>query len=235
MAFTQRRMIRDAHGREREVVWDVDMSVLAATQKWARDSARLERELRAMTEMYPAWVLTNAAGAQLAEREQRADVAVPTGGAWRWASDGSLLAQTNADTVLMWDGLLPAPLGGLERTRKKLSGTYPVEDIRGQAWTAVPARVQYRSNFPRAEPDVSYSETWLRALQVSSSASQHLYAGGRLCLFYPGQWKIRYTVAEVISQRVINHVYSILKIANGMSPVHAFIGRIHAEKWQPER
>ena len=235
MTFTQRRMIRDAHGREREVVWDIDMSVLAETQRWAGDSARVERELGAMAEMYPSWVLTNAVGAQLAEREQRADIAVPTGDAWRWASDGSLIANMNPENALMWEGLLPAPLGGLNRTRKKLSGQYPVEEIRGQAWTAVPVRVLYSSNFPRAVPDVSYSETWLRALQIASSANQHLYGGGRLCLFYPGQWKVRYTVADVLSQRVINHVYSMLKIANGMSPANAFIGRIHAEQWLPER
>jgi hypothetical protein len=235
MAITQRRIIRDAQGQERDVVWDVDFSVLAATQKWARDTARVERELCAMAEMYPAWTLTLGMGAKPAARDQSTDVAVPTGGTWRWASDGAPLSSIAPQSVLMWEGLLPAPLGGLDRVREKLHGRYPVENIQGSPWTAVPVRVAYSQTFPRAEPDVYYDEKWLSALKFSVGASAHMFAGGRLCLFYPGHWKMRYTAADVLSQRVINHLYSTLKIANGTSAEKAFIGRVHANEWRPER
>lgn len=231
----QRQIIRGADGREREAVWDVDFSVLAATQKWAGNAARAEREVRAMAEMYPAWVLTLAAGSKAAARAQRADVAVPTGGAWRWASDGALLPGGGGEGVLLWEGLLPAPLGGLDRARKNLSGKFPVENIQNQPWTAVPVRAVYPATFPRAEIEVFYDEHWIRALKVFGGSSAHLYAGGRLCLFYPGHWKFRYTVADVLSQRVINHLYSMLKIANGMNAEEAFIGRVHGAAWRPER
>jgi hypothetical protein len=235
MATAQRRIIRDALGQEREMAWDIDFPVLAATQKWASDTARVERELRAMTEMYPAWTLTLGVGAKPVARTERTDVAVPTGGTWRWASDGAPLSSITPHSVLMWEGLLPAPLGGLDRAREKLRGCFPVENIQGSPWTAVPVRLAYSQTFPRAEPDVYYDENWLSALKIFAGASAHMLAGGRLCLFYPGHWKIRYTAADVLSQRVINHLYSTLKIANGTSAAKAFIGRVHADEWQPER
>lgn len=235
MTITQRRIICDAQGSERDVAWDVDLSVLAASQKWATETARIDRELRAMAEMYPAWTLTLGVGAKPVTRAERTDIAVPTGGTWRWASDGAPLSGVSPQSVLMWEGLLPAPLGGLDRALEKLRGRYPVENIQGSPWTAVPVRLTYSLTFPRAEPEVYYDEKWLSALKIIAGASAHMYAGGRLCLFYPGHWKIRYTAADVLSQRVINHLYSTLKIANGMSAEKAFIGRVHANEWQPER
>jgi hypothetical protein len=155
---------------------------------------------------------------------------VPTGGAWRWASDGEPIG-IHGD--LMWQGLLPAPLGGLKQTEQKLQRKYPVEFINGNPWTTVPIRAICGPDFPRGEPWVFYDERWLKALGVQMGSAAHILGEGRMCLFYPGHWKRGYAVADVLSQRVVNHVYSILKMANGVSATNAFIGRIHNDIWRP--
>ncbi len=250
MTITQRRLVIDTQGRQREAVWDVDLAVLGATQRWAQDRARAERELHAMAEMYPAWTLVLGQSTQAVERPGCADVAVPTGGAWRWASDGAVVVQPERPGVLgklaaalrtrtqgnwetLWQGLLPAPLSGLKRVAEKLRGHYPVDEIAGRPWTAAPLRVCYPCDFPQTEPAVFYEAEWLRTLGVHSGGGLHILGGHRLCLFYPGHWKRPYTVADVLSRRVINHMYSILKHAAGANAQEAFIGRIHDEAWGP--
>ncbi len=261
MAIVQRRLIADRQGRQREACWEVDVKVLAETQAWARDAARARLELSAMAEMYPAWTLVLGCDGKPLERPSCADIAVPWDGAWRWASDGApvipargpgsnapetpgLIGQLIAAlgkrmqiglAGAIWQGLLPAPLAGLSGVEERLGRRYPVDLIAGKPWTTVPLRLVYPADFPKSEPWAMYDSAWLSALKVRQSSTLHIYAGeGRMCLFYPGQWKRGYTAADVLSRRVVNHVYSVLKHAAGASADEAFIGRIHNEKWKPE-
>lgn len=247
MAIQQRRYIRDAAGRARDAEWTLDLDVLARTQRWAQNRERLGRELIAMREMYPTWTLTLGAGKDPATRAGHADVLIPAAGAWRWASDGlpakdsslpellrkalAALAGGATSGTLLWEGYLPAPLHGLETARKKIEAKYPVEEIGGRPWTSVPIRAFYPDDYPQSEPYVFYDSLWLSNLKLSGAA--HIVSDARLCLFYPGQWKRNYTLCDVISQRVLNHVYSVLKMGNGESSDKAFIGRIHDAKWRP--
>ena len=73
MAYLQKRLVSDAHGQAREVQWEMDLDVLAATQAWARRRPRLDREVSAMREMYPTWVLTVASGTEQCVRRGRPD------------------------------------------------------------------------------------------------------------------------------------------------------------------
>ncbi|HYG77929.1 MAG TPA: hypothetical protein VEK08_23185 [Planctomycetota bacterium] len=231
--ITQRRYIQAPNGQIRDAEWAVDLSVLAATQRWAADRARAESELSAMQQLYPAWVLTAGNGELPLERGDRKDVAVPMAGAWRWLSDGSKVSNARQQCALMWEGWLPAPLAGLPQTAQRLRRCSASEDIAGAEWTSVPVSVAYPSDFPNTEPSVFYRSEWLKVIGVSASTQVHILGGSRLCLFYPGHWKRRYTVADVLSQRVINHVYSILKVAEGAAPHEAFIGRVHDQQWRP--
>ncbi len=88
MSIVQRRYVQDRQGRQREISWEVDLDVLEESQEWAGDRDRVQLELEAMAEMYPAWTLLLSANNQPLARPGCADVAVPTQGAWRWASDG---------------------------------------------------------------------------------------------------------------------------------------------------
>ncbi|MCZ7644952.1 MAG: hypothetical protein M5U26_06660 [Planctomycetota bacterium] len=233
MPHRQTRLLRDAQGRAREVAWDVDLDVLAAAQYWARDRDRMARELDAMARMYPAWCLTaGVLHRPLERRGKPSDLAVPTQGGWFWASDGAR-AEVPQNATLLWVGLLPAPLAGLPKVVQKAGGKYPIEQIGGAPWMAVPVRVMYSPGFPNAEPLVYYDQAWTHALGINYGGSVHLLHEALLCIFYPGHWKRRYTVADVLSQRVVNHLYSTLKIANGMSAHEAFIGRVHNNEWKP--
>lgn len=235
MPIVQRRWVRGPHGNPHEAAWEVDLEVLAATQPWARDEPRVLKEIRAMEQMYPAWTLTLAQGMEALRRSNApGDSAIPAAGAWRWASDGAEFRRPPY-TVLAWEGLLPAPLKGLKGVAERLHGHYPVEMVQGAPWTAVPVRVAYATDYPQGQPFVFYDMRWIQTLNLPLGSAGHLLGGGLLCLFYINQWKRTYTVADVLSQRVINHLYSTLKIAAGMNPHEAFIGRIHAEAWKPER
>lgn len=232
--ITHTRWIQDRNGMSREARWDVDEKVLGAAQSWARNRAQRRRELEAMDGMYPTWSLTLARGEEIVRRPGCEDWAAPTGGAWCWASDGTPLPEVPR-AALAWFGLLPAPLAGLPRAQGKLGVAFPIQEIDGRPWTTVPVRAIYPDGFPHSEPLLFYESQWLDALGVKQCASNHLLYAGRMCLFYPGHWKRTYTVADVLSQRVINHVYSILKIGNGMSATKAFIGKIDNRKWKPKR
>jgi hypothetical protein len=230
---THARWIREPGGVAREAHWDVDEKVLGATQSWARKRAQRRRELEAMASMYPAWSLTLASAEEIVRRPGCHDWAVPTGGAWCWASDGTPLREMPR-AGLAWFGLLPAPLAGLPRAEEKLREFYPVQEIAGQPWTTVPVRAVYPDGFPHSEPLLFYETQWLDALSVKQNARNHILYAGRMCLFYPGHWKRSYTVADVLSRRAVNHVYSILKIGNGLTAGKAFIGKIDNRKWKPK-
>jgi hypothetical protein len=134
-----------------------------------------------------------------------------------------------ADT-LMWVGQLPVlarpdAAFGARRVALQQAG-FGETEIGGLVYLLVPLAVVYPGEWPSVEPAVHYAPAWLAALGMPlGNGSYHLVGNGRACLFGWGQWRSM-SVAAVLQQRVVNHVVSLLKIAAGMAPDKAFIGRV---------
>jgi hypothetical protein len=140
---------------------------------------------------------------------------------------------------LLWLGHLPSlarPERTFQRRREALRRAgFPEVKTDAATFLLVPLMVVYPGEWPNIQPVVRYARRWLDALDLpSSSGVHHLIQGGRACIFSWGQW-VAMPVHAVLQQRMVNHVASLLKVAAGQPPQQAFIGRIHRERWQPER
>ena len=129
----------------------------------------------------------------------------------------------------MWVGQLPVlarPKPRLRTRRAALQAAgFGETEVGGLVYLLVPLAVVYPAEWPSVEPGVYYAPKWLTTLGCRANGSYHLVGGGRACLFGWGQWRPM-SVAAVLQQRVVNHVVSLLKIAAGMAPDKAFIGRV---------
>jgi hypothetical protein len=130
----------------------------------------------------------------------------------------------------MWVGQLPVlarPEASFIARRAALRAAgYGETEVGGLVYLLVPLAVFYPTEWPSLEPGVYYALEWLAALGLPLADGRlHLIGRGRACLFGWGQWRPM-SVAAVLQQRVVNHVVSLLKIAAGMQPEDAFIGRV---------
>lgn len=221
---------RHVGGEER--VWQVDLAAASTAATWARRTpALLEHELAEMAAHFPHWLL--ALG--------RADAALPCvacgdtlifadGAARCVACDAPATPTTGAQ--LLWLGHLPAlvrPGPALERRLPTLAAAgFPTVEAGAARYLLVPLTLAYPDEWPHQEPTVRYPEQLLELLGVAPGPSgvTHMLGDGRACLYAHGQYQGA-SARAVLQQRAVNHLASLLKIAAGVPPHEAFIGRIH--------
>ena len=206
--------------------WMVDREAAAKVMGWVRrEPAAWQADVEAMATHFPHWALVGGSGPQPAACACGGPLA-PISGVLRCVLCGSV---GRGDT-LMWVGQIPVLARpdasfGARRAALQAAG-FGETEIGGLVYLLVPLVVTYPSEWPSLEPGVHYASHWLAALELPlANGSYHLVSGGRACLFGWNQWRPM-TVAAVLQQRVVNHVVSLLKIAAGMSPQQAFIGRV---------
>jgi hypothetical protein len=205
--------------------WEVDRKAAALAMGWVRrEEASWRADLEAMATHFPHWVLVGGSGSQPSRCACGGPIA-PVDGEMRCA----LCGKARDVEALMWVGQLPVlarpePSFTAKRDALRTAG-FGETEVGGLAYLLVPLVVSYPTEWPSLEPGVYYAPQWLTTLQLPlANGSYHLVGGGRACLFGWGQWRPM-TIAAVLQQRVVNHVVSLLKIAAGMPPDKAFIGR----------
>jgi hypothetical protein len=219
----------------REHVWPVDLGAAARVMPWAGRAPRvLADDLAGMAEYFPHWLLAASHAGRPARCTGCGAPLAPTAGAPRCVVCG---AEGAADG-LIWLGHLPAlarPERAFARRQAALRAAGFDEVLAGgTAYLLAPLAVAYPAEWPNVEPGVRYAGRWLDALGLPrASASHHLVGNGQACLFAWGQWSAT-PIHAVLQQRVVNHLASLLKVAAGMPPQQAFIGRIHHDDWQPD-
>ena len=206
--------------------WVVDGEAAGQVMSWVRrEGAAWQADLEAMATHFPHWALVGCNGTQ--------PVRCPCGGPlapMKGALRCVLCGKAGSATSLMWVGQLPVlaraePSFGERRAALKRAG-FAETEVGGLVYLLVPLMVTYPVEWPSLEPGVYYAQNWLTTLGLPvANGLYHLVSGGRACLFGWGHWRPM-TVAAVLQQRVVNHVVSLLKIAAGMTPDQAFIGRV---------
>jgi hypothetical protein len=234
MANRSARLVEPkAAGQQKEFVhrlgrqsWIVDSEAAGQVMGWVRrEAATWRADLEAMATHFPHWALVGGSGSQAARCRCGGPLA-PAQGALRCVLCGKA---GRADT-LMWVGHVPVlarPEATFGARRRALQAAgFGETEIGGLVYLLVPLVVVYPSEWPSLEPAVYYAPTWLATLELPlADGRYHVIGGGRACLFGWGQWRPM-SIAAVLQQRVVNHVVSLLKIAAGMSPDKAFIGRV---------
>ncbi len=220
---------------EQDVTWTVDRRAAASVMPWIKRRPKaFERDLSGMAAYFPQWLLVGGVQGKLARCPTCRTFCVPTEGAIRCLN----CWQAQAATGLIWLGQIPA-LARAEaaftpRQMALRQAGFGEVTTGGATYLLAPLTVHYPAEWPNVEPPIFYARRWLQALGLpEGSGSHHLLAGGRACIFSWNQWQAM-PVHAVLQQRLVNHIASLLKIAAGMSPAEAFIGRIHHQPWQPE-
>jgi hypothetical protein len=207
-------------------MWTVDREAAGQVMAWVqREAAVWEADLEGMATHFPHWTLVGGSGAHPVHCSCRGAFA-PLRGGLRCVVCGKA---GRADS-LMWVGQLPVlarPEAGFVARRVALKQAgFGEAEVGGLVYLLVPLAVVYPAEWPSLEPAVYYAARWLTAVGLPhGNGSYHLFGNGRACLFGWGQWRPM-SVAAVLQQRVMNHVVSLLKIAAGMAPEQAFIGRV---------
>jgi hypothetical protein len=206
--------------------WTVDREAAAQVMKWVcREEAVWRADLEAMAAHFPHWVLVGGQRGEPMRCRCGAPLA-PVEGALRCVVCG----KTGRADALMWVGQLPVlarPEASFAARRAALrSAGFAETEAGGLVYLLAPLVVAYPAEWPSLEPAVNYAPKWLATLGLPlANGAYHLIGNGRACLFGWQQWRPM-TVAAVLQQRVVNHVTSLLKIAVGMPPDEAFIGRV---------
>jgi hypothetical protein len=206
--------------------WIVDSLAAGQTMGWVRrEAAAWQADLTSMATHFPHWVLVGGDGSRAATCACGGPLA-PQSGGLRCVLCGA----AGEASGLLWMGQLPVlarPEPSFSARREALlRAGFQETVVGGLAYLLVPLVVVYPSEWPMLESHICYAPTWLRALGLPEyNAGYHLVGGGRACLFGWGQWRPM-SVAAVLQQRMVNHGVSLLKIAAGVSPTEAFIGRV---------
>lgn len=206
--------------------WVVDGAAAGQVMRWVRrEPAAWLADLEGMARHFPYWVLVGGRGSQPV-RCACGGPLVPQKGGLRCV----LCGKAGQADGLMWAGQLPVlarPDDSFMARRKALTTAgFAETEVGGLVYLLVPLVVVYPGEWPSLEPGVYYAPEWLTAIGLpQANGSYHLVSGGRACLFGYNQWRPM-SVAAVLQQRVVNHVVSLFKIAAGMSPHRAFIGRV---------
>jgi hypothetical protein len=232
MATLQHKQVAAASGPPREREWQVDSAAAAQVMAWAkRTPALLAQELAEMAEHFPHWLLALADADSPRACARCGELVIFAEGAARCVACDAP-ATYNRKARLAWLGHLPTLLrasAALERRLPALAAAgAPTVEAGGARYLLVPMHAIYPAEWPNVEPAVFYGPGILAALGLANgvSASHHLYSGGQACLYASGQWRGA-SVRVVLQQRVVNHLASLVKIASGVPPDQAFIGRIH--------
>lgn len=222
---TQRRHVG---GRERE--WAVDLAAAAAVAPWARRApALLEREVAEMGEHFPHWLLSLGAAGAPRPCAACGDSLIFAAGAARCVACDAPAAPQPGDQ-LVWVGHLPTlvrPEPAFQRRLPALAAAgFPTFEAGAARYLLVLLTLAYGDEWPHEEPAVRYPLRLLELLGVGLGAATHTLGGGRACLYAFGQYHGA-GAREVLQQRAVNHLASLAKIAAGVAPAEAFIGRVH--------
>jgi hypothetical protein len=209
--------------------WQPDMTAAAHAMKWVARKPQLFRdEIEAMATYFPHWMLVGAMQDQPTYSRCCAAPIVPIRGEMR-----CLLCNTAQPCDgLVWMGQLPTlarPEPGFRHPQAALRAAgFGEARVNQFTYLLVPMTVTYPGEWNNVEPGVRYSAKWLDTIGLPrQNGSYHLIANGRACLFGYGDWYAM-TVCDVLQQRVVNHISSMLKIVAGQPSRQAFIGRAHA-------
>ncbi len=192
----------------------------------AREAAAWRADVEGMATHFPHWALVGGNRRGHAARCFCGGPLAPTQGALRCVVCGAV----GSAESLMWVGQLPVlarpEATFLARRRALTAAGFAETEVGGLVYLLVPLAVTYPVEWPLLEPSVTYAPLWLTTLDLPlADGSYHIIGGGRACLFGWNQWRPM-SVAAVLQQRMVNHVVSLLKIAAGMSPDQAFLGRV---------
>lgn len=211
-----------------ELNWPVDISALAVILPvTTQNPSIVQNDLESMLRYFPHWILAGTKQEKITQCRTCKVAAVPTAGSIRCPVCS---VPIDADGAA-WLGHIPALMpanASFEQYRSALAtaGFQEVETC-GQVYLLVPLRILYPREWPNVQASVQYAPGWLQAIGLPvANASYHLIGRGQACLFAWGQWKAM-SIGDLLQQRVINHVHSLLKIASGQSAQRAFIGRVH--------
>jgi hypothetical protein len=120
----------------------------------------------------------------------------------------------------------PEPTFAAKRIALQRAGFAEIQ-VQHQHYLLVPLLISYPHEWPNLPPTVSYVKLWLQTLGLPlASATHHLVGNGQACLYAYAEWQAS-SIAAVLQQRVANHLHSLLKIAAGIAPERAFLGRAH--------
>jgi hypothetical protein len=231
MTFQQHKQVI-SNGEAQERTWQVDLDVAAQVMAWSRRApVLLAQEIGEMAEHFPHWLLVCANGRGPHACEQCGEMIVFAAGAARCVACERPHPTQHGD-LLAWVGHLPSLIRNspplLARLPALTTAGAPTIDVNGSQYVLVPFVVSYPEHWPNVEPVVRYGAGILEALGLHNGPGSlyHLYGHGQACLYAPNQWRGA-SVRVVLQQRVVNHLVSLLKIAAGVAPAEAFIGRIH--------
>jgi hypothetical protein len=214
--------------RSGEHSWVVDLAAAAQAAPWAaRQPAVLAADLAGMASYFPHWQLVGTDRGHPQRCPACQVWAVPSAAAMRCLACQQVLAASG----LAWVGQIPVLAHAKPRFVKRqlalAKAGFAEVVVEGLTYLQVPLSVWYPNEWPNLEPTVRYAGRWLDALGLPrASAAHHLIEDGRACIFAWGQWSAM-TVADVLQQRMVNHIASLFKIVAGQPPSEAFIGRIH--------
>lgn len=205
-----------------ECEWPVDLKAAGRVVEWVKRRPEVfEADLEGMAAYFPHWVVAGDKRCKVC-----GGLLVPTGGAMRCVCCG----KPGQVGGLVWLGDLPAlarPEPQFSPRRAALREAGFGEAVVGEsAYLLVPLLVKYPKEWPNRQPEVRYSARWLELVGLPvGSGAHHLVGRGTACLFGWGEW-VAMPIHAVIQQRVVNHAASLLKVAAGMRPSAAFIGRV---------
>jgi hypothetical protein len=214
--------------------WTVDLDTAGALIRWGKSgAARLRQEVAEMAEHFPRWLLTVSAG--------RDRVLCPHCSGLLVFDNGLRCAQCERPVrstavprgaSLAWFGLMP-PVGidGLTRLKKGLVAKPPALHVVGDRadighYLLVPLVALYPTEFPAAPPRVAYLPGLFQVPgmpEEQCSHTYHMFSGGFMCLFAPGEWRATMTCRELLQQRAYAHVIKLLSYANGRRQAFAIV------------
>lgn len=147
--------------------------------------------------------------------------------------------QIPQSAALAWVGHMPVPVNDLTQARARIARhphpSYPLVQVGDAEFLLVPLVAAYSRNWPHEPPTVRYDHHLATMLELPSwyGSTYHILNNDMLCIYYPGHWTAQ-TMRNVLQQRVVNHLASLLKCANGVPPQQAFLGRIHNQPWESQ-
>jgi hypothetical protein len=205
----------------------VDMRAAVQAAPWVRRQPEvLAQDIAGMAQYFPHWQLTCSWQGEAARCTGCAALLKPQSGGLRCALCGM---EGRADGLL-WLGELPTLARPEEafapRAAALRQAGFTQVEAGGLMYLLAPLLVFYPTEYPALQPGVRYLPAWLHALQLPlASAAHHLVRRGEACLFGWNEWHAM-PLHVLLQQRVVNHLTSLIKVAAGMSPHDAFIGRV---------
>ncbi len=217
-----------ADGRTVDARWTVDLAAAGQVSAWARENpALLAQEVAEMAAYFPRWVLTAGDGKAVNRCARCQDVLVFRDGKLACVRCG----RVGKGSQLAWMGHLPLPVDGLPQALARIMAHatpgFPLVRVGGTQLWLVPVVAFHPTDWPRSEPILRYDRALFSILNIPATATNHIIDQTRMCLYGWSQWRA-VTVRVVLQQRVVNHLASLLKVADGQPAATAFAGKAHS-------